>query len=109
MPFPPPGDLPDPGMEPASPASPAFAGGFFTTEPPGKPLLIVTHCLFFYCLIFLSVFFFLNYRHSFLYVLPVSSYTVPFTSGSKEEPKKRTSRSLPFSNFKMSYFTGCNE
>ena len=106
MPFPPPGDLPDPGMEPASPASPAFAGGFFTTEPPGKPLLIVTHRLFFY---WLSVFFFLNYRHSFLYVLPVSSYTVPFTSGSKEEPKKRTSRSLPFSNFKMSYFTGCNK
>ena len=27
------GDLPDPGMEPASLASPALAGGFFTTEP----------------------------------------------------------------------------
>ena len=26
-------DLPDPGIEPASPA---LAGGFFTTEPPGK-------------------------------------------------------------------------
>ena len=37
--FPPPGDLPDPGIEPASPASPAFpalAGGFFTSGPPGK-------------------------------------------------------------------------
>ena len=34
--FPPPGALPDSGIEPASPA---FAGGFFTTEPPGKPLL----------------------------------------------------------------------
>ena len=34
MPCPPPGDLPDPGIEPASPA---LAGGFFTTEPPGKP------------------------------------------------------------------------
>ena len=33
LPFPPPGDLPDPGIEPASPA---LAGGFFTTEPPGK-------------------------------------------------------------------------
>ena len=33
MPFPPPGDLPDPGIEPMSPA---LAGGFFTTEPPGK-------------------------------------------------------------------------
>ena len=33
MPFPSPGDLPDPGVEPPSPAS---AGGRFTTEPPGK-------------------------------------------------------------------------
>ena len=30
------GDLPDPGIEPASPMSPALAGGFFTVEPPGK-------------------------------------------------------------------------
>ena len=28
------GDLPDPGIEPVSPA---LAGRFFTTEPPGKP------------------------------------------------------------------------
>ena len=34
LPFPPPGDLPDPGNEPASPV---LAGRFFTTEPPGKP------------------------------------------------------------------------
>ena len=33
-PFPPPGDLPDPGIKPSSPAS---AGGFFTTETPEKP------------------------------------------------------------------------
>ena len=38
LPFPPPGDLPEPGIEPASPASPALAGGFFTTEPLGKPV-----------------------------------------------------------------------
>ena len=31
---PPPGDLLNPGTEPAFPA---LAGGFFTTEPPGKP------------------------------------------------------------------------
>ena len=37
LPFPTPGTLPDPGIEPASPA---LAGGFFTTEPPGKPPLI---------------------------------------------------------------------
>ena len=30
------GDLSDPGIEPKSPASPASAGGFFTTAPPGK-------------------------------------------------------------------------
>ena len=34
LPFPSPGDLPDPGIEPASPA---LAGKFFTTEPSRKP------------------------------------------------------------------------
>ena len=29
-------DLPDPGIEPASPVSPALVGGVFTTEPTGK-------------------------------------------------------------------------
>ena len=37
LPFPSPGDLPDSGIKPTSPA---LAGGFFTTEPPGKPNLI---------------------------------------------------------------------
>ena len=37
LPCPPPGDLPDPGIEPGSLASPAVAGRSFTTEPPGKP------------------------------------------------------------------------
>ena len=37
FPFPPPGDLPNPGIEPTSPAYPALAGGFFSTKPPGKP------------------------------------------------------------------------
>ena len=36
LPFPPAGDLPDPGVEPRSLVSPALAGGFFTTDPPGK-------------------------------------------------------------------------
>ena len=39
LPFPSPGDLPDPGIKPASPA---LVGGFFTTEPPGKPSVEVT-------------------------------------------------------------------
>ena len=30
--FPPPGDIPSPGIEPLSPAVPALAGWFFTTE-----------------------------------------------------------------------------
>ena len=32
LPFPPPGDLPDPGIQPASLMSPALAGGFFATS-----------------------------------------------------------------------------
>ena len=39
LPFPSPGDLSNPGIELMSPA---LAGGFFTTEPPRKPLLIFT-------------------------------------------------------------------
>ena len=36
MPFPTPGDLPNPGIKPESLAAPALAGRFFTTMPPGK-------------------------------------------------------------------------
>ena len=34
LPFPSPGDLPNPRIKPASPV---LAGGFFIIEPPGKP------------------------------------------------------------------------
>ena len=37
LPFPSPGDLPDPGIKPKSLASPALASWFFTTVAPGKP------------------------------------------------------------------------
>ena len=37
LPFPPPGDLPDPGIKPSTLTSPALAGRFFTTEPPEEP------------------------------------------------------------------------
>ena len=47
--FPPPGDLPDSGIEPASPASPALTDGFFTAEPPGK-LRAPSHILNEFCL-----------------------------------------------------------
>ena len=38
LPFPTPEDLPDPGIKPTSPVSPALADGFFTTVPPGEPV-----------------------------------------------------------------------
>ena len=37
LPFSPPGDFTDPGIEPTSPS---LAGEFFTTAPPGKPYII---------------------------------------------------------------------
>ena len=40
LPFPTPGDLPTPGMEPTSPSSPLLAGRFFTTW---KPAIIQFH------------------------------------------------------------------
>ena len=40
LPFPNPEHLPDPGIAPVSPESPALAGRFFTTEPPGKALIL---------------------------------------------------------------------
>ena len=36
LPFPPPEDLPNPEIKPTSPACPALAHGFFTTEPTRK-------------------------------------------------------------------------
>ena len=38
LPFPSPGDLPDPEIKPLSPE---LAGGFFTTELPGKPQVLI--------------------------------------------------------------------
>ena len=35
------GNLPDPGIKPTSPVSPALQAGSLPTEPPGKPLY---HC-----------------------------------------------------------------
>ena len=37
LPYPPPGDLPYPGIKLTSFGSPASAGGLFTTVLPGKP------------------------------------------------------------------------
>ena len=40
LPFPTPGDLPNPGIKPMTLVSPELAGGFFTTAPPVKPLSV---------------------------------------------------------------------
>ena len=40
LPFPTPGDLLDPGVEPVSLVSPAMAGESFTTAPPGKTAVL---------------------------------------------------------------------
>ena len=38
---PPPGDLSDPGIKPASPVSPALQADSLPTEPPGKPYIYI--------------------------------------------------------------------
>ena len=43
LPLPSSGDLPDPGIKPVSPA---LVGGYFTTEPPGKPVYVSSPFLF---------------------------------------------------------------
>ena len=40
LPCPPPGDLPDPGIQPVSLMSPALAGGFFTTSASWEALIL---------------------------------------------------------------------
>ena len=48
LPFPSPGDLPNPGTETVSIASPTLAGRFFTTVPPGQPINICILKLYIY-------------------------------------------------------------
>ena len=57
LPFPPPGDLPNPGVEPTSPEAPALAGGFFTMEPlpPHKSWQLLVSHLDSFTSIFLSL------------------------------------------------------
>ena len=67
LPFPSPGDLPNPGIEPVSPA---FAGRFLTIEPPGKTFLtlvkIGTSCKVYTQVIILAKFYiYLLLNHGF--------------------------------------------
>ena len=48
LPFPPPEDLPNPGIKPPPLVSPASAGRFFTTLSPGKPIVACLSTSFFY-------------------------------------------------------------
>ena len=50
MPFPSPGDLPNPEMELISHGSPTMAGGFFTTESHGEPLSLPINIYLYICL-----------------------------------------------------------
>ena len=45
LPFPPSGDLPNTGIKQVYPASPELAGGFFTSELPGNPDIIIYNSL----------------------------------------------------------------
>ena len=45
FPFPPPGDLPNPGIEPVSPASLAMQADSLPAKPSGKPLLYAGYCI----------------------------------------------------------------
>ena len=42
LPFPPPGDLPNPRMEPTSPVSPALQADSLPNEPSRKPQFLLT-------------------------------------------------------------------
>ena len=46
LPFPTSGDLPDLGIKPTSPVSPALAGRFFTPAPTGKPKVFIASLFF---------------------------------------------------------------
>ena len=47
LPGPPPGDLPDPEIEPVSLQSPTLAGGYLPLEPSGKPYIYTCMCMLF--------------------------------------------------------------
>ena len=57
LPFPTPGDLPDPGIELAFPAPPALADRFFTTVSPGNYIYTYMYiCMYNYIFINMCVY-----------------------------------------------------
>ena len=95
--FPSPRDLPDPGIEPASLASPTLASGFFTTsatwEAPNQTCLVVNMGL--YLLDFTLLLWFRYYSYSIL-VLWIFSVFPTFVSATKlqinKEPSSKSCR-----------------
>ena len=59
------GDLPDPGIEPMSPAAPALQVGSLPTEPPGKPMYLIKWYPIVCIVLYLSFF---------TYILKIFSY-----------------------------------
>ena len=97
--FPSPGDLPDPGIEPASLASPTLASGFFTTsatwEAPNQACLVVNMGL--YLLDFTLLLWFRYYSYSILVLaLWIFSVFPTFVSATKlqinKEPSSKSCR-----------------
>ena len=54
LPCPSPGDLPNPGIKPRSPESPALAGGFSTSEPPGKLPIVPSYSIQMWVLLWIT-------------------------------------------------------
>jgi len=82
LPFPSPGDLPDPGIEPVSLTSPTLAGRFFTLVSPQKPnywgIVDLHFCIRFRCTVEVTVFW---GPFSFLWFLVIYSRNVSFVAG----------------------------
>ena len=64
LPFPSPGDLPDPGIKPTSLGPPALAGGFFTIEPAGENHMYILSI--YMGSLYLCVYIYLKGNHTFL-------------------------------------------
>ena len=65
------GDLPDPGIEPMSPESPALQAGSLPLAPPGKPkdtLIDITFDIYLAISITISIYVYINYEINYLIV-----------------------------------------
>ena len=108
LPFPSPGDCPDPEIESVSPA---FSSIFFTTESPEKPMLEPRPYLLHYlhglldcrhCILFIFLFFFLKpcslspptscefYNDMLSIVFPISTFPKPSTMAGDRSCSRKT-------------------